>query len=46
MFGKGINIPQQILDNSVWNWFTLPLFAGHHFFFFFDYIERNASKNF
>ena len=26
---KGINITQQTVDDTVWYWFTLPLFAGH-----------------
>jgi hypothetical protein len=27
-FGKGVNIPQQIVDDAVWHWFILSLFAG------------------
>ena len=30
MFGKGININQQTVDNAVWYWHTLPLFACLH----------------
>ena len=30
MFGKGININQQTVDNAVWYWHTLPLFACHN----------------
>jgi hypothetical protein len=29
MFGKGMNITQQTVDDAVWYWFALPLFAGH-----------------
>jgi hypothetical protein len=31
ILGKGINITQQTVDDAVWHWSTLPLFAGHHF---------------
>ena len=30
IFGKGIHITQQIGDDTVWYWFTLPLFADHN----------------
>jgi hypothetical protein len=29
MFGKDINITQQTVDNALWHWFTLTLFADH-----------------
>jgi hypothetical protein len=28
MFGKGINITQQTVDDAVWHWFNLPFLAG------------------
>lgn len=28
MFGKSLNITQQTVNDTVWHWFTLPLFAG------------------
>jgi len=28
MFRKDINITQQAVDDAVWHWFALPLFAG------------------
>lgn len=31
MFEKGINITQQTVENTVWYWFALPLFADHCF---------------
>ena len=30
MFGKGINMIQQKVDNAVWHWFIFLLFAGLH----------------
>jgi hypothetical protein len=30
MFGKSISVTQQRVDDTVWYWFTLPLFAGHY----------------
>jgi hypothetical protein len=30
MFRRGINTIQQTVNDAVWYWFTLALFAGHH----------------
>jgi hypothetical protein len=30
MSGKSINAIQQTVDDTVWHWFTLLFFAGHH----------------
>jgi hypothetical protein len=29
MFGNGLNITQQSIDDTVWYWLTLPFIAGH-----------------
>ena len=30
MFGKGVSITQQTVGRTVWYWFALQFFAGHH----------------
>lgn len=29
MLGKDIRVSQQTVDDAVWHWLALPLFAGH-----------------